>query len=275
MKNTFVVSTLFLSLFLIGRVANAQTFTITLATAPKIIDSNDVTFFGAHAAELGKWQYIYDVNVTAWQFAPRFTISGFDPTLIVNQNVTGGFGSGILTQKWDRTSVVTTNTTVRTLLYGAYGNSGSVGPSTAGNWLTAGTPTGLGKVMNNYWHGTSAYTVSAGSDFSGGFPIPDYIRAGYIEFPSAATTSPLSFQSKATSSNVQNGLIATFRIVHPFAPGAINYSGIRFGGTTTGTVLGPTVAPLVVVPEPSTLALVAVALTGTLALFYHRRRRLA
>jgi len=261
MLRQFSYALVTLSLILSVGTANAQTFVVSLATAPKIIDMNDVLFFGANAAEIGNWQYIYDVNVTSWNFAPRFTLSGFNPSLIVNQRASTAFGNGILTQKWDRTAARSSNVPARQ----NYGSYAAAGPT----WLQGGIPSGVGGFIQNYWHAPADYTVSAGTDFSGGFPIPDYIRAGFIENPTT-----LSFNSKATSSTAQNGLIATIRLVHPYGPAGITYTGIQFGNSISGTVLGPAVAPPPpAVPEPSTLALILASLVGSAAVLYHRRRR--
>ena len=243
----------------VGKAFGQASAVITLATAPKIIDTNDTTFFGAHPSEIGNWQYIFDVNVTAYNFGPAFRLENFDTNAIVNQN-----GGRIAAQKWSFFGTNTSNAAFRQ----DYGSSGS-----GASWVLHAGGTALGAGINNFWHAPSDYVGVAPSFGGGGWAAPSFQPTGTQSAFGTDTDFTLNFNASTTSSPV-TGLIATVRIVHPNSPGALPYVVRQFGVDHTGTVLGPLASvAAAATPEPTTMGLLVTALAGMCFVAHRRRRR--
>ena len=161
-------------------------------------------------AEIGMWEYVYDVQGNGGNHLNSVTLHEFDASLIVNQNA-----GGALQQKWDW--VAANNR-------GPYGGSnGSI--SYDGLTWTVADPV---YEIDNTWHVPADYW-----GFQSFYAYPGFYTAGSI------SETGVSFQAKMSAGNALDGLILTFRIVHPNAPGNVSWYTHSFSDSGSGTIIGP------------------------------------
>jgi hypothetical protein len=240
--------------------ANAANIYAELATSPVML----TVVSAQNAAEVGKYEYIYDIMMDNESEFEEFQLEGFDTTAIVNQHpFSHGSISGILTQKWDGYAASTGIKSWDQTAYGSY-NSG-------GNWTIPAGYTGLGEGVLNPWHvpgdyqGTSSW---AGVD-------PKFVTPGHSVTSTGGTVDgALLFVNSVTTGTLYTGLIVTVRIVHPGAPDTIDFRAysLNGGGTVyTNTLVGPGSGGPAGVPEPGTIALLGIGLLGMTAVIRRRR----
>ena len=163
----------------------------------------------------GNWEYVYDVYGDATGYLVGCGLSGFDADNIVNQwTYSYGGVTGTLVQNWGYVA--------------AHGGGGAIGSySTDGTtWTLSGDPW----TMDNPWHAPSEYVSGASS-----LPIPGWYYPGVI----AGDGQSLGYTAKLAAGNGVTGLVKTFRIVHPNAPGTINWWVSSYYGDGNGTITGP------------------------------------
>ena len=122
--------------------------------------------------------------------------------------------------------------------------------------------------INNHWHSIGDYTGTT----SGSSVNPQFLGPGRLAADSQGTADhALLFVNHIPTSTLYNGLVATFRIVHPAPPTTVTFTAYSTngGGTPYSNVL---LGPGVVVPEPSTLALLGIAVLSAMS-FIRRRPR--
>ena len=203
------------------------------ASPGTIVLAEDPTFLGPGADFPGMWEYVYDVHGDASP-VDKVTLSGLDANEIENQwDWSGPSRTGSLRQKWDWRIGHNAYFDERGA-YGSYAVNG-VGP-----WILPGEEWS----MDNTWHEPNDY--SAAYPFgSTTYPFPKFTWAGEI----ADDGQSLEFIS-AAQNQVVEGLLLTFRIVHPYAPGNIQWTllSLRREGQSDGTILGPKFAPFILRP---------------------------
>ena len=151
----------------------------------------------------GDWEYIYDVYGNETPYIVNARLEGIDANNIINQaDPPQGYGvyTGTLMQKWD---------------YNAANNPPSWDRYAYGSYSTDGATWTLDGVndweIDNSWHTPDEYL--------GGTWVSSWQYPGQV-----LNDSMVQFTAKAASGNQLDGLVLTFRIVHPNAPGTINYT---------------------------------------------------
>ena len=214
-------------------------------------------------AEIGHYEYIYDVFMDNESQFVRFQLEGFDASQIINQHpFTHASITGTLTQKWDAYSQSSTIDPADQTAYGSYNDGGS--------WTIPSGYTGLGEGIVNQWHGIGDYTgTTAGASVN-----PQFLGPGAIGPDSSGTADyAILFVNNVPTSTLYNGLVASFRLVHPAPPAQVTFTAFSNNGGGTpysNALLGPGTT---VVPEPSTLALLGISLLSAMSLLRMRRRK--
>jgi hypothetical protein len=235
----------------------ANIYGALLGTPTQLTSSN-----AQNPAEIGHYEYIYDVYMDNESQFEHFEIEGFDASQIINQHAfTHASITGILTQKWDAYAQSPSISTGDQTAYGSYNDGGS--------WTIPSGYTGLGEGILNQWHSIGDYSGTT----SGGSVNPQFLGPGALAADSlGAADHALLFVNDIPTSTLYNGLVATFRVVHPAPPATITftaYSGNGGGTPYTNTLVGPGA----VAPEPSTLALLGLAVLSAMSLIRYRPRR--
>jgi hypothetical protein len=212
-------------------------------------------------AEIGHYEYIYDVHMDNESQFDHFQLEGFDASLIINQHAFSHASiNGILTQKWDAYAQSPTISSGDRTAYGSYNDGGS--------WTIPSGYTGIGEGIVNKWHSTTDYMGTT----SGSSVNPQFLGPGALAADSLGTADhAIRFVNNIPSAQLYNGLVATFRIVHPAPPTEISFTAYSSngGGSPYQNALQ---GPGAVVPEPSTLALFGLAVLSAMA-FMRRRPR--
>jgi len=169
----------------------------------------------------GMWEYVYDVIGNATPYIVDCGLNGFDATLIANQwTYTYSPITGTLVQNWDWNA--------------AHGGGGGA----VGSYSYDGTTWTLHAepwAIDNPWHAPGDYIKGASS-----MAVPGWYCPGVVSGES------LMYTAKIAAGNKLTGLTKTFRIVHPNAPGTINYWIHSYYGPEeqgSGTILGPGSGP--------------------------------
>lgn len=230
---------------------------LVVALASQAAQGDPVPYMEVQYTQLpdGNWEYIYDVYGGGSAWFIDVGLSGFNASAIVNQApaTSYGFITGTLLQKWDHLAANNPATWER-FVYGSYSTDGAT-------WtLLSEADPPLGPkdwTIDNTWHAPSEYAEAANLIGS----IPGMLYPGQI----AGDSQSLSFKAKQSTGAALDGLIFTFRIVHPASPGPIAWSSYSYvTSLTTGTIMGP-------VPEPATLVIMG---CGGIGLLGKRRRKI-
>ncbi len=232
---------------------------LVVALASQAAQADPVPYMEVQYTQLpdGNWEYIYDVYGGGSAWFIDVGLSGFNAAAIVNQfGPVAGYGqTGTLLQKWDYLAANNLLSWNR-YLYGSYSTDGAT-------WTLLTAADGYGGVnlegwtIDNTWHAPSEYV---GLSLFAGLTVPAMLYPGQV----AQDGQSLIFRSHAASGNILDGLIFTFRIVHPASPGLIDWSSYSYvTSLTTGTIMGP-------VPEPATLCIMG---CGAIGLLRRRRRK--
>lgn len=215
-----------------------------------------------HPSEIGHYEYMYDVYMDNESQFERFKLEGFDAAKIINQHsFTHASISGTLTQKWDAFAQSPIVGSMDQKSYGSYNNGGA--------WAIVPGYTGLGEGILNRWHSIGDYTGTT----SGSSVNPKFLGPGRV-VPDSSGKADYSvlFVNDLPTPALYDGLVATFRIVHPAPPTQVTFSAFsaNAGGTSySNSLLGPGAT----VPEPSTVVLFGVALLSVMSTMRTRRRR--
>jgi len=198
----------------------------SLAATPRLLTAGTADKPG----EIGMWEYVYDYIAVGDQQLQDIRLIGFDTSLIVNKRDpegSGWLGSGPYTQKWEGFSA--TEGGIYSKFYGNFTTVGSV--SHDGTTWTVEDP--INGIVN-YWHDPDDYTAPAGY-----FGVPDFRTPGQDYNDPAFGGDGIHFRAKASSSTAMDGLLLTTRVVHPNAPGTINWDVWTYYGNNSGTIVGP------------------------------------
>jgi len=218
----------------------------------------------------GMWEYVYDYYHAVGSWEKEIRLHGFEADAIANLHDVGDGNGTALHQRWD------THTAGGWPLWAGFWHKGirpSYWSGVGADWALPGDAGCAGCVNEAYgyineWHSPFDYNdqifygVEPGilSDTNGGVVGNDAVT-----FSTYAPGSPNQYYIE--------GLGLTFRVVHPNAPGIVqwtaNHSLIEpVDQSITGTIVGPGPA----VPEPSTLVMGGLGLLGLGFLAAKRRR---
>ena len=192
----------------------------------------------------------------------HFQLEGFDAAKIINQHsFTHASISGTLTQKWDAFAQSPIVGSMDQKSYGSFNDGGA--------WTIVPGYTGLGEGIINRWHSIGDYTgTTAGSSVN-----PKFLGPGRVVADSGGKPDySVLFVNDLPTPALYDGLVATFRIVHPAPPKQVTFSAFssNAGGTPySNSILGPGAT----VPEPSTLLLFGFALLSSAMSLMRTRRR--
>jgi len=199
---------------------------IELAATPRLLDATTANT----PEEIGMWEYVYDFQGNGATNTGDWGLRGddFDATAVINTN-----DAGKLNQQWN----YTVGHAGWTTFYGDYSKFGSMAGDEG--LPPGGDPTewrlhyDCNSVLN-IWHAPDAYTNA--KSFGGGWNY----AVGEVQ-PNPNGPDRVCFYSSNYVSTL-NGLIQTFRIVSPDAPGNIEwfiYNWNDGGNTTSGVITGP------------------------------------
>ena len=215
-KRRRILEIVLLAALVTTQVASAQNpSTMVLAVPPRLLDAGTAN----NAGEIDMWEYVYDFYGNGVSQLPHMGIFGFDASLIVNR--TGGDGN-TLSHNWGYSAA----------------NDFYASPSTCGSISHDGlTWTVYEGGIDNIWHDPDEY---------GGFAVYVWAVPGFAmrDWGGAINDEDgtLTYRAKVTTGNALDGLLLTFRVVHPNSPGDIDWYSYSYngGGTTaSGTIQGP------------------------------------
>ena len=182
-------------------------------------------------AEIGMWEYVYDYTADTDQQLQAIRLLGFDTSLVVNKRDPEGSGwltTGPYTQRWE--GFAATEGGIYSKFYGNFTTVGSVSHDGA-TWSIEDPVAGL----DNIWHAPSDYVAPAGY-----FGVPDFRSPGTNFGTPGTDNEGIEFRAKASSNTAINGLLMTFRLVHPGAPADITSAvWTYYTGDTYATIVGP------------------------------------
>jgi hypothetical protein len=253
MKKTTIVMTVLAMVMFMGSSAFARAF----QDGDAKIELVSATQLGAGSDFPGMWEYVYDLVATTdagganHTWGKRAWLTGFDSTLMVNRwdaagNLYDGTGTEtdfVPKQNWCANS----NWVTRSYNSGIYTNrwpsmGGLVelfpgGPMVEG-WELPSDPTtswynaaneSINWELDNPWHDPSEY--QKGDSYWSASDINDASPGDGIGFTN--TNGFLSYYGL-------DGLLMTFRVVHPNAPGDVTYHTYHNDNEeVSGTIVGP------------------------------------
>jgi hypothetical protein len=203
-----------------GAIAQPNSGTITLAASPRQL--------GAGEDFPGAWEYVYDVNIADMDYLSEHGLSGFDTSAILNQWEYDPYQyehlpQGTLVQYW---SWWPANDYGDELCFGSYSTDGTTWTLHGEAWAT-----------DNPWHAPADYTGGSGI-----LKAPAWFT-GLVD----EDNDSLAYSYRRGTGTNLTGMVMTFRIVHPNAPGTVDWwvsnketsasDSVIF--TDTGTIEGP------------------------------------
>ena len=160
-----VLGALLTILFNSDSASAANIYAALLGGQPTVLTASNAQ----NPAEIGHYEYIYDVHLDNESQFEHFQLEGFDAAQIINQHpFTHASINGILTQKWDAYAQSPTISSGDQTAYGSYNDSGS--------WTIPSGYTGIGEGINNHWHSIGDYTGTT----SGSSVNPQFLGPGSI-----------------------------------------------------------------------------------------------
>jgi hypothetical protein len=201
-------------LAMVSPVSAQNPSTMELAATPRMLTAGDTPY----AEEVGMWEYVYDFYGNGVSQLPHMGIYGFDTSLIVNDR---GAEGNDLSHNWGYSAANN--------FYASYSTAGSI--SLDGETWTVGEGG-----IDNIWHTPDEY---------GGMGVYVWALPGFAmrDWGGAINDEggSLVYTAKLTTGNILNGLLLTFRVVHPNAPGSIEWYSYSYNAaaTATGFITGP------------------------------------
>jgi hypothetical protein len=202
--------------------------------------SGEITLVSARPLEAGEdfagnWEYVYDLNITDLDYLSEHGLSGFDTSQILNQWEYDPYQyetapQGTLVQYWTWWAAHDVGTIE---CFGSYSTDQLT-------WTLHNEPWS----MDNTWHDPDDYTGGSGI-----LKAPSWFT-GLVD----EDNDSLAYTARRLTGTNLTGMVMTFRIVHPNAPGTIDWWVSNRGGsasdaptyTDIGTVIGPagTISPV-------------------------------
>jgi hypothetical protein len=182
----------------------------------------------------GNWEYVYDLNITDMDYLNEHGLSGFDTSAILNQWEYDPYQyetspQGTLVQYWTWWAANDVGTIE---CFGSYSTDDATWTLHAEPWA-----------MDNPWHVPTDYTGGSGI-----LKAPSWFT-GLID----EDNDSLAYTARRLTGTNLTGMVMTFRIVHPNAPGTIDWwvsNKSDSSGTIIYTDYGTVVGPSSSTPDP-------------------------